>query len=168
MPVPVLRIDFPLEASEDNIVAHLQAMVALYALPVPTITALGKTNDDDIIRALKKGPTFYVVFENDYAPQQTELAGDTFQNGWRVWRVLVLCSSMRGGPSPARRGTEGAYYLSDAVKQFLTGYDPVSDTTAPAANYPMLYLGRHNAPSEDLTDYLMLLRFAHPIEVSPE
>jgi hypothetical protein len=32
----------------------------------------------------------------------------------------------------------------------------------------MLYLSRHNAPSEDLSDYLMLMRFAHPLEANTD
>lgn len=168
MAPPTLQIDFPLEEGEDNIVAHLRAQVDLYELSVPTVVALGKTNDDDIIRALRKGSAIYVVFENDYCVQGTDLAGDVFQQGWRVWRVLVLATSMRGGPSPARRGETGAYRLSDAVKHFLTGYDPTSDAMAPGVNFPMLFLGRSNAPSEDLSDYLMMMRFAHPIEINTE
>jgi hypothetical protein len=163
---PTLQIDFPLEAGEDNLVARIRTKSSYFGLKIFKVESLGNMSEDQIVAAMKKGPCVFVVYENDYMLQETDEAGGVFQTGWRVWRVIVVCTSMRG-PLSARRGQDGAYYLSDAVKQFAVGYDPVNDADEETgATYPLLFLSRQNAPSDDLSDYLMMMRFAHPIEAT--
>jgi hypothetical protein len=163
---PTLTVDFPLTEGEDNIVDRLKERINYYGLKVPTVSPLGTMSDDEVVLAIKRGPSIFVVYENDYYEQTTELVGDVFQNGWRVWRVLVVCTSMRG-PHEARRGELGAYVLSDAVKAFLVGFDPVTNSPV-EQNFPLLLLSRANAPADDLSDYMMLMRFAHPLEASTQ
>lgn len=165
--MPTLNLDFPLETGEDNIIARLKERFTYYSLAVPTVLPLGTTSDEDVLRAIKRGPAIFPVFESDYTTnQESELIGDVQQKVSRVWRVLVVCTSMRAEPAAARRGPLGAYRLSDAVIQFLVGYDPYTNSDE-IQDRPMYFISRVNAPSEDLADYMMLLRFAHEVDINP-
>lgn len=165
--MPTLNLEFPLEQGEDNIVTRLKERLAYYELAVPTVLPLGTTNDEDILRAIKRGPAIFPVFESDYSTaHESDLIGDVQQKIWRAWRVLIVCTSMRGEPAAARRGPLGAYRLSDAVIQFLVGFDPYTNSDE-VQDRPMYFVSRMNAPSEDLADYMMVLRFMHEVDVNP-
>lgn len=143
----------------EGIVTNLAAKIKAAVPALLTVEELG--SNDDVLKALRRGPCCFIVFEDEGFADDSNITETIYQEGKHLWQLYIVTTS-QAGPRSARLGAKGTYKISQQVKRALTGYDPVSDEEG--GSYPIKWLGRRSFESEDSADYLILARISYDIE----